>query len=126
VESGHEGKVTISWNQQEQTDRTISTNKRDIVIRDNKKATCLLTSREHTKTQIPYSRNTVQVEYKRIAVTSKKRGNWNHLRVTQKIPEQYAGEAHNQGTTENSHIGYSTHASERTDVKVWAMTLHVA
>ena len=34
------GKVTILWNQQVQTDRTIPNNKPDI-IRDNEKGTCM-------------------------------------------------------------------------------------
>jgi len=33
----HEGKVTILWNQQVRTDRTIPNNKPDIIIHDNKK-----------------------------------------------------------------------------------------
>jgi hypothetical protein len=36
------GKVTILWNQQEQTDRTIPNNKPDIIIRNNKKGPCML------------------------------------------------------------------------------------
>ena len=36
------GKVTILWNQQVQTDRTIPNNKPDIIIRDNEKGTCML------------------------------------------------------------------------------------
>jgi hypothetical protein len=42
VEATHGGKVTILWNQQVQTDRTISNNKPDIIIRDNEKGTCML------------------------------------------------------------------------------------
>jgi hypothetical protein len=45
-------------------------------------------------------------------------GNWNHLKIIQKIPEQHTGKVRNQGTTENSHTGHSTHTSESTDVKV--------
>jgi hypothetical protein len=37
------GKVTILWNQQVQTGRTIPNNKPDIIIRDNEKRTCMLT-----------------------------------------------------------------------------------
>lgn len=37
VETSNEGKVTILWNRQAQTDRTIPNNKQDIIIRDNKK-----------------------------------------------------------------------------------------
>ena len=36
------GKVTILWNQQVQTDRTIPNNKPDIIIRDKEKGTCML------------------------------------------------------------------------------------
>jgi len=42
VETSHECQVTILWNQQVQTDRTISNNKRDNIIHDNKKGTCML------------------------------------------------------------------------------------
>jgi hypothetical protein len=42
VERGQVGNVTILWNQQVQTDRTIPNNKPDIVIRDNEKRTCML------------------------------------------------------------------------------------
>jgi len=42
VETIQEGKVNILWNQQVQTDRTISNNKPDIIILDNEKGTCML------------------------------------------------------------------------------------
>jgi len=42
VESSEEGKVTILWNQQVQTDRTIPNNKPDIIISGNEKGTCVL------------------------------------------------------------------------------------
>ena len=42
VETGQGGNVTILWNQQVQTDRTIPNNKPDIIIRDNEKRTCVL------------------------------------------------------------------------------------
>jgi hypothetical protein len=42
VETSQGGKVTILWNQQVQTDRTILNNKPDIIIRDNEKRTCML------------------------------------------------------------------------------------
>ena len=37
VETSQRGKVTILWNEQVQTDRTIPNNKPDILIRDNEK-----------------------------------------------------------------------------------------
>jgi len=42
VDTSKGGKVTILWNQQVQTDRTIPNNKPDIIIRDNEKVTCML------------------------------------------------------------------------------------
>ena len=42
VETSQGGKITILWNQQVQTDRTILDNKPDIIIRDNEKGTCML------------------------------------------------------------------------------------
>jgi len=40
VETSQEGKVTILWYQQVQTDSTIPNNKLDITIHDNEKGTC--------------------------------------------------------------------------------------
>ena len=42
VETTQGRKVTILWNQQVRTDRTIPNNKPDIIIRDNEKRTCIL------------------------------------------------------------------------------------
>ena len=42
VETSKGGKVTILWNQQVQTDRTIPNNKPDNIIRDNEAGTCML------------------------------------------------------------------------------------
>jgi hypothetical protein len=42
VETSQGGKETILLNQQVQTDRIIPNNKPDIIIRDNKKGTCML------------------------------------------------------------------------------------
>jgi hypothetical protein len=42
IETSQGGKVTILWNQQVQTDRTIPNSKPDIIIRDNEKRTCML------------------------------------------------------------------------------------
>jgi hypothetical protein len=42
VETSLEAKVPMLWKQQVQTDRTITNNKPDIVIRDNEKGTRML------------------------------------------------------------------------------------
>jgi len=49
---------------------------------------------------------------------SNDKGNWNLLKIVQKIPEQQTGKARNQGTTENRHVGHSTRTSESTNLKV--------
>ena len=52
VETSQRGKVTIFWNQQIQTDRTIPNNKPDIIIRDNEKGTCMLIDVTITETEM--------------------------------------------------------------------------
>ena len=42
IETSQGGKVTILWNQQVKTDRTIPNNKPDIINRDHEKGTCML------------------------------------------------------------------------------------
>jgi len=42
AETSQEDKVTILWNQQVQTDRTIPNKKPDIIISDNENGTCML------------------------------------------------------------------------------------
>jgi len=42
IETSNEGKLIILWNKQVRTDITISNNKPDIIIHDNKKGTCML------------------------------------------------------------------------------------
>jgi hypothetical protein len=58
VEKRRGGKV---WNQQIQTDRTIPSNKPDIVIRDYEKGTCVLLD-----VAIPGDRNVIQKEAEKI------------------------------------------------------------
>jgi len=61
VETSQGGKVTILWNQQVQTHRTIHNNKPDIIIRDNEKGTCMLID-----VAISADRNVIQMEAKKI------------------------------------------------------------
>jgi hypothetical protein len=97
------------------TKRTIATNKPDIVIRDNEKATCMLID-----VAIPGDRHVIKkeaekilkykdfiikilhVECKNKGDTSNNRGNWNHFKILQKISEQHTRKARYQGTTEIS------------------------
>ena len=57
VETSHEGKVTILWNQQVRTDRTIPNDKPDIIIRHNRKGTSMLID-----VAIPGDRNLINKE----------------------------------------------------------------
>ena len=50
--------------------------------------------------------------------TTNNNSNRNYLEIIKKIPQQHNGKARNQGTTENSRTGHSTHTSENADVKV--------
>jgi len=49
---------------------------------------------------------------------SNNRGNWNHLHVIQKIPEQRSGKARHQVLQKNSHVGHCAHTSASNNVKV--------
>ena len=61
VETSQGGKVTILWNQQIQTNRTIPNNKPDIKIRDNEKGTCML-----IEVAISGDRNVIKKEAEKI------------------------------------------------------------
>ena len=61
VETSLEGNVTILWNQQVQTDRTVTNNKPDIVTCDNKQGTCMLID-----VAIPADRNVIKTEAEKI------------------------------------------------------------
>jgi hypothetical protein len=61
LETSRGGKATILWNQQIQTDRTIPSNKPDIVILDYDKGTCMLLD-----VAIPGDRNVIQKEAEKI------------------------------------------------------------
>ena len=58
------------------------------------------------------------MECKSKSDTSNNIGHWNHLIITQNVPEQHTRKPRNQGTTENSHIGHCTHSAESANVKV--------
>jgi hypothetical protein len=53
-----------------------------------------------------------------VIISNNNRGNWNHLKSVQKIPEHHTGEARNQGTANNCHYGYCTYTAESVDVDV--------
>ena len=90
IERSHDGKVTILWNREVQTDRTIPNNKQDIIIRDNLKGTCMLIdvaisgdknvikkeAEKDFKIQRPYKMNIAHLGCKNESDTSNDRGNF--------------------------------------------------
>jgi hypothetical protein len=124
------GKVTILWNQQMQTDRTIPNNKPDIIIRDNGKGTCILID-----VAIPVDRNVIKKEAEKILkykdLTTEIQCMWNvKARViaviigatgtVSKSFRKYVSDIPgNQGVKEiqNSHIGHCMHTSGSANVK---------
>jgi hypothetical protein len=97
-------KVTISWNQQVQTDRTIPDSKQDIIIRDIENGTCML-----IVTLIPGDRNLIKKEAEKILkykdFTTEIQRMWNvktgvipviigrrdNFKIIQKIRERHTG-----------------------------------
>jgi hypothetical protein len=95
VETSQGGKVTILWNQQIQTDRTIPNNKPDTIILDNEKGTCMLID-----VAVSGDRNVIKKEAEKILKyedltreiqrtwniknkidTSNNRGDWDYFKV---------------------------------------------
>ena len=132
VETSKGGKVTILWNQQVQTDRTIPNNKPDIIIRDNEAGTCMLID-----VAISGDKNVIKKEAKKILkfkdLTIEIKRMWNvKTRVIpaiivatgnisksfKKIHKEHNRKPCSEGTTENSHIGHCAHTSECSNVKV--------
>jgi hypothetical protein len=61
VETSHDGNVTVLWNQEVHTNRTIPNNKPDIIIHDNKQGTCMLID-----FAIPGNRNVIKREAEKL------------------------------------------------------------
>jgi hypothetical protein len=95
VETSQGVKITILWNQQVQTDRTIPSNKPGIIIRDNEKGTCMLIDvaisgdrnviKKEAEKILKYkdlnNRNTAHVECKNKGYTSNNWSDWKHFKI---------------------------------------------
>jgi hypothetical protein len=100
-ETSHEPKV--------QTDRTVPNNKPGIILRDDKQGICMLINvtipgdrnvikkedGKILKYNDPITRNSEHVECESDSDTSNNRGNWNHFKIPQTIPEQHTRKARN-------------------------------
>ena len=103
VETSQEGKETILWNQQIQTDRTISNNNPDIIIRDDEKKTCVLIDvaisgdrnviKKEAEKIIKYKDLTIEIQrmWNVKTINGNNRGDWDSFKVIQKIREQHTG-----------------------------------
>ena len=105
VETNQGGKVAILCNQQVQTDRTIPNNKPDIIIRDNEKGTVALIDvgisgdrnviKEEAEKILKYKDLTIEIQrmwnVKTKVMPVIIRGDWDYLKVIQKIREQHTG-----------------------------------
>jgi hypothetical protein len=114
------------------TGRTIPNNTPDSTTRDNGKGSKLLID-----AAIPGDRNVIKREAEKVLeytdlkieiqcmwnVEAKvieynnSRGKWNHLKVTQTIPEQLTGKARYQKITKNSCTGHCTHTAGSANVE---------
>ena len=103
-----------------------------MVTRDSEKGTCMVIDvaiPEHrtvikTKAEkiLKYEDLTIEIQcvwnVKNKDYVSNNGGNWNHLRIVQKIPAQHIGNSRNHETTKKSHIRHCVHISESANVKV--------
>ena len=94
------GKMTMLWNQQVQTDRTLPNNKPDIIIRDNEKGTCMLIDvaisgyrnviKKEAEKILKYKDLTIEIqrmECKTKGDTTNNSSDWDHFQIIQKICE---------------------------------------
>jgi hypothetical protein len=94
-----------------QTDRIIPNATPKILISDNERETFVLinvansgdgiVSKKEADKILGYKDLTIEIQCMwnvKTSDTSNNRGNWNHLKIIQKIPEQRTGKASNQGT----------------------------
>jgi hypothetical protein len=110
LETSDEGKATILWNQQVQTNRTIPNSKPDIIIRDNEKGTCMLID-----VPIPGDRNVIKKEAEQILkykdLTTEIQRMWN---VKTKVTPVIIGAT---GTIPKSFRKYFSSVPEKHDIK---------
>jgi hypothetical protein len=94
VETSHKGKVTILWNQQVQTDRTIPKNKPNIITQVTEEGTCMLIDfafsgdrnmiKKEAKKILKYKDLTIEIWHMwnvKTKVTPIATGNGKHLRI---------------------------------------------
>jgi len=108
-----EGDVTVLWNQAVHTDRGVTANRPDIIIKNNKEKTCtLIGSGKECKVQQFVYRDTANVEPEMYDCTS---NNWSHWYSNKKIKEKFGsctGKTCDRFTTKDSYTWNITHNTE--------------
>ena len=124
-----EGDVTVLWNQAENTDREVTTNRSDIIIKNKKEKICTLID-----VAIPADRIVVQNEaenklkykslfYRDTSVEPEMydcaSNNWSHWNSNEKLKEKFGNctrKTFNRFTTKDSYTWNITHNTESTAV----------
>jgi hypothetical protein len=89
VETSRGGKVTILWNQQIQTDRTIPNNKPDIVIWDNVQGTCMLIDVAISEDRNVIKKTEKILKYKDLTIEIQRMWNVKSRVITSGVPRNY-------------------------------------
>jgi len=123
-----EGNVTVLWNQAVHTDREVTANRPDIIIKNKKEETCTLIgvaipadrnvvqkgSGKEVKIQEFMYRDTTNVEPEMYDYTS---NNWSHWNSNEKLKEKfgnYTRKTFDRFTTKDSYTWNITHNTEST------------
>jgi len=122
---GQHTDVTVLWNQAVHTDREVTANRPDIIIKNKKEKTCTLIdvqkccakgSGNEVKIQEFTYRDTTNVEPEMYDCTS---NNWSHRNSNEKLKEKfgnYTGKTFDRFTTKDSCTWNITHNTESTAV----------
>ena len=113
------------------TDRTVPNNEPDIIIRDNKQGKCVLKglqipgdrnvikkeAENILKYKKPHNSNSAHVECENKSDTGNNRGDWDHFKIGQTVPDQHSAKGRIKVPAKNSHSGHCTQTAESAGVK---------
>ena len=125
-----EGDVTVLWNQAVHTDREVTANRPDIIIKNKKEKTCTLIdvaipadinvvqkeARKEVEIQEFMYRDTTNVEPEMYDFTN---NNWSHWNSNERLKEKFGsrtGKTLDRFTTKDSYTWNITHNTESTAV----------
>jgi hypothetical protein len=84
----------------------------------------------YSKILRPCNKNTLKVECKQRSDTNNKRGNWNHLKIIQKIPQPHTRKAQNKqlqktARLDTAHTYFKKYQHKSTNHSTSEVALHV-